>query len=107
MEGEPDPGLVLAAAERLGRRKKDQGVTCLSNSWGGLEAQSWGARQLERSAPAGPVESLLLELWAGAPADADRAAPGARHSVPRAQPKGCFPAWLQPPRLYSCSRCWP
>lgn len=77
----------------------------LRNSWGGLEAQSWDAR------PAGvlghqqcpgfgrwAVERLPLGLWVGAPADADGGAPGARHSVPHAQPERCFPAWLQPPQ---------
>lgn len=69
----------------------------LRNSWGVLEAQSWDAR------PAGAlghcwiraVERLPLGLWVGVPADEHGGAPGARHSVPRAQPERCFPALLQ------------
>lgn len=85
-----------------GRRSKEEHVSGAAG-----EAQRPKARvlgQLECPVPAVPrtqeqaVERLLLGLWVGAPADAGRGAPGARHPVPRAQPKRCFPAWLQPPQ---------
>lgn len=55
--------------------------------------------QLEHLGTAGfghwAVERLPLGLWVGVPADEHGGAPGARHSVPRAQPERCFPALLQ------------
>lgn len=91
-EGQTQDWFEPLLSDSEGRRSKEERVL---EQLGRLRGPKLGC---SASWSKGAAERLPLGLLVGAPADADGGAPGARHSVPRAQLWRCFPAWLQPPQ---------